>query len=151
MAPQQEPWHHDTMAPGIEISCTCWGHSFPRLFFLPQPSFQAQAEDHSQYGSDSLLEEEEAEIGRNIRCFGSRRCHPCKGNLLCRHILFPLGNPGLSFMQEDPAVLQMQTTGVTCFGYRLEPNGGKSNCLDFCSCYCFSCFRVKEEAWRPLT
>lgn len=32
------------------IPCTCRGHSFTELFFLPQPSFQAQAEDHSQPG-----------------------------------------------------------------------------------------------------
>lgn len=65
MAPQQHFQEQDT-------SCTRRGHSFTGLFSLPQPSFQAQPEDHSQYGSNSLLEEEEAEIERDIRWFGSK-------------------------------------------------------------------------------
>lgn len=32
-------------------------------------------------------------------------------------------------MQGDPAALQMQTKGVTCFGCRLEPNGGRKKQL----------------------
>ena len=36
--------------PGTAISCTHWGHSFTGLFFLPQPSLQAQVKDHSQSG-----------------------------------------------------------------------------------------------------
>lgn len=32
-------------------------------------------------------------------------------------------------MQGDPAALQMQTKGFTCFGCRLEPNGGRKKQL----------------------
>lgn len=36
--------------PGTAISCTRRGHSFTKLFFLPQPSSEAQVKDPSQSG-----------------------------------------------------------------------------------------------------
>lgn len=52
---------------------------------------------------------------------------PARGTCIAN--LFPLGSPGLSLTQGDPAALQMQTKGVTCLGCRLEPNGGRKKQL----------------------
>lgn len=55
-------------------------------------------------------------------------------------------------MQGDPAALQMQTKGVTWFGCRLEPNGGrKKQLLGFLQLLLLFLLQRKEEAWRPLT
>lgn len=76
-----------------------------------------------------MLEDGEAETGRNVCRFESKRIllhmaedpSPCTAN----SFFSPLGNPGLSLLQGDPAALQLQTKGVTCFACRLEPNGGR--------------------------
>lgn len=95
------------------------------LVFVELSSLSSQHRD-----ANSLLEGGEAEVGGiyadfkgNILCFIWLNISLLQGKLAFQTHSFPLGNIWLFF---NPAAVQMKTEGVTCFGFRLEPNGKKA-------------------------